>query len=236
MSKFKRKAYISNQGKLLSTSACCATLALSLTTALPNVAHAQTFDIQSATANAAHRDFPASNAIDGDTSFQSRWAGNLNPEQLILDLGTNRTVDDVQIAWGRGDSIVYRFTIEGRSGTSGSWTEIFDGQSSGDTADFENYNVNDISARQIRVTGLNSRFTNLSEIRIIGTGGPGPSPSPAPSPSTSPSGVLNIVGATSTGGHPNFPPENAIDGNTSFRSRWAGQANPERLSVDLGSD
>ena len=171
MSKPKRKALMSKRGKLLSTSACCATIALGLTT-LPGVASAQTFDIQSATANTSASSFPASNAIDGSTAFASRWAGRGNPEQLILDLGRTERVDDVQIAWGRGDRNVYPFRIEGRSGTSGSWTEIFEGQNSGNTANFENYNVNDIDARQVRITGLDSGFTNLTEIRIIGTAGP----------------------------------------------------------------
>ena len=141
MSKFKRKAYMSKQGKLLSTSACCATLALGLTTALPSIASAQTFNIQSASANTSHSRFPASNAIDGDLDRDSRWAGSGNPEQIILDLGSTERVDNVQIAWTGGDNISYPFRIEGRLGTSGSWTEVFEGSSSGSTANFEDYNV-----------------------------------------------------------------------------------------------
>ena len=117
------KTHKSKRGKLLSTSACCATLALGLTT-LPGVANAQTFDIQSASATAAHSSFPASNAIDGSTAFASRWAGSGSPERLTSDLGTIRRVDDVRIAWGRGDRQIYSFFIEGRSGTSGNWTQI----------------------------------------------------------------------------------------------------------------
>ena len=175
MSKPKRKAFMSKRGKLLSTSACCATIVLGLT-ALPNVASAQTFDIQSASANTSHRNFPASNAIDGNLASSSRWAGRGNPEELILDLGSTERVDDIQIAWT--GTIRYSFRIEGRSGTSGSWTEIFEGQSSGNGDNFENFNVSDIDARQVRITGLDSNWSNINEVRVIGTAGPNGSPSP----------------------------------------------------------
>ena len=92
-------------------------------------AQAQTFNIQSATGSGSHANFPPSNAIDGNTSFASRWAGNGSPEEIRLDLGTDRRVDDVQIAWGRGNQRSYEFEIAGRSGTSGSWTTIFTGNS-----------------------------------------------------------------------------------------------------------
>ena len=84
--------------------------------------YAQTFDIQSASANISGANFPASNAIDGDLNSRSRWAGNGNPERLTLDLGTIRRVDDIQIAFTAGNRITYPFIVEGRSGTSGSWT------------------------------------------------------------------------------------------------------------------
>ena len=88
------------------------------------------------------------------------------------------------IAWGRGDERSYPFQIAGRSGTSGSWTTIFSGTSSGNTTNFEDYNVNDISARQIRIRGANDgSYTNITEVQVIGTGGPSGSPNPPPTSS-----------------------------------------------------
>lgn len=141
----------------------------------------QTYEIQSASGTGSHPNFPPSNAIDGNIAFASRWAARSpntsSPTEIRLDLGTNRTVDNVHIAWGRGDQRSYPFEIAGRSGTSGSWTTIFSGQSSGDTNNFEDYNVNDISARQIRIRGANDgSYTNITEVLIIGTGGPSASP------------------------------------------------------------
>ena len=146
--------------------------------------------IQSARGSGSHRNYPPSNVIDGNTSFGSRWAGRGNPEEVRLDLGSNQTVDDVQIAWGRGNSRAYRFEIAGRSGTSGNWTTIFSGTSSGSTNDFENYNVKDINARQVRIRGTSSDslYTNITEVRIFGAGG---SSSPPSNPSPSSVSIVN---------------------------------------------
>ena len=135
-------------------------------------AHGQTFDIQSVTASDSHRNFPASNVIDGDLDRNSRWAGSgsRNPERIILDLGTIRRVDDIQIAWT--GSIRYPFRVQGRSGTGGSWTNLFTGQSSGNGDNFENYNLQDFDARQVRVIGDRDGFTNITEVTISGTAGP----------------------------------------------------------------
>lgn len=144
-------------------------------------ASAQTYNIQSANGSGSEPNFPPSNAIDGNTAFASRWAARSpntsSPTEIRLDLGSNQTVDNVQVAWGRGDQRTYPFEIAGRSGTSGSWTTIFTGESSGDTLNFEDYNVNDINARQIRIRGANDgTFTNITEVRIIGPAGASGSP------------------------------------------------------------
>jgi len=139
-------------------------------------AQAQTFDIQSAGGIGTHSNFPVTNAYDGNINFSSRWAGNGSPEALILDLGTDQRVDDVRIAWGHGNTRSHTFQIEGRAGRSGPWTPIFNGTSSGNTIAFENYNVDDITAQQIRIRGLSNSdggaWTNITEVQIIGTAGP----------------------------------------------------------------
>ena len=151
---------------------------------LGSTAYAQNFNIQSATGTGSHASFPPSNVLDGDLSFASRWAGNASPEEIRLDLGSNRTVDDIQIAWGRGDSRRYTFEVAGRSGTSGSWTNLFEGTSSGNTAGFENYNLTDRSVRQVRIRGLSNSsgtaYTDITEVTISGTGGQGSTPTPTP--------------------------------------------------------
>ena len=148
-------------------------------------------DIQSASASHAHPNYPASNAVDGNTSFATRWAGNGNPERLTIDLGANKTIEEVQIAWGRGSSRSYSFVIEARSGTSGSWTQLLSGTNNGNTDDYETYNITDMTARQVRISGLNDgSYTNITDVRIVGsdddTQNPNPDPDPDPNPNPTP--------------------------------------------------
>ena len=151
------------------------TLALSINVGLVN---AQTIPIESAgDFGGTAANFPPENAIDGNTNFSSRWAAELGGEatNLFVDFGSPQRIDDVGIAWGRGDQITYRFEIRARAGTSGSWTRVFSGTSSGDTAGIETYNVTDMDARQVRIktfeNSSGSDFTNITEFEVYGTAG-----------------------------------------------------------------
>lgn len=147
-----------------------ASIAVAITSSF---AQAETLDIDRAfDSGVSHPNFPASNAIDGNTNFSSRWAAEADGDavNLVLELDTTKEVTEVGVAWGRGDSRVNTFEIYARPGTSGSWTRIYRGDSSGDTQDIQVYDVTDIDAQQIRVKGLrNSRgsdYTDITEVEI----------------------------------------------------------------------
>lgn len=156
------------------------------------VAHAvsaQTFSIVDVgDFGGAHPNYPASKAVDGNTAFSSRWAANNggSASNLFVDFGTVRRVDDIGVAWGRGNTRTHRFEVRARSGTSGSWTRIFSGTSSGTTTGIEQYNVNDIDARQVRVkvfsNSAGTDWTNITEFEVYGTSGPSGNPPPPPPP------------------------------------------------------
>ena len=146
-----------------------------------SLANAQTFDIVGVDDfGEGDSRFPAVNAVDGETRFASRWAGNFEvgdgDANLFVDLGSVQRVDNVGVAWGRGNRRTYDFEIRARSGTSGSWTVIRSrGDSSGTTNGIENYNVTDFNARQVRIrTFSNSdgtNFVNVTEFEVYGTQG-----------------------------------------------------------------
>lgn len=156
-----------------------------------NLASAQTFDIESADDfGNSHRSYPPSDAIDGNTSFESRWAATFEggDANLFVDLGSVKRVDNIGISWGRGNQRAYVFEVRARRGTSGSWTKVFSGVSSGTTTDIENYNVNDIDARQVRIkvfsNNAGTRWANVTEFEVYGVDGPSSSNSiPEDSPS-----------------------------------------------------
>jgi len=111
-----------------------------------------------------------SRAIDGDTRNASRWSGNGSSEELVLDLGTDRDITDVQIAWFLGSSgdRSFIFELDARSSLTNEWTTIFSGESSGATDAFENYNVDDITASELRIRSLsNSDGTTSTAIREV---------------------------------------------------------------------
>lgn len=150
---------------------------------LTSQAAAQTLSVQSAgDFGGAHPSYPASNAIDGNTAFASRWAANYNNSgngvvNLFVDLGSVQRIDDIGVAWGKGDTQSYNFEVRARSGTSGSWTKIRNrADSSGNTSGVEVYNVDDIDARQVRIkvfsTSTGSSWANVTEFEVYGTAGP----------------------------------------------------------------
>lgn len=125
----------------------------------------------------AHSSYPASNAIDGSTNWSSRWAASGSPVNLYVDLGSAQAVTEVGVAWGDGNSRSYVFEIWARSGTSGSWTKVFDDVSSGNSTDIEVYDITNITARQVRVktfsNSASSSWTNITEFEVYGSKGSG---------------------------------------------------------------
>ena len=121
-----------------------------------------------------HGSYPATNVIDGNTAFSSRWAGSGTPVNLTTQLDNTSDVTQVGIAWGRGDTQSYTFEIYARPGTSGTWTKVYDDVSSGTTAGIEVYDVTDIAAQQIRIktfsNSAGSSWTNIAEVEVYGSG------------------------------------------------------------------
>ena len=185
-------------------------------------AHAQdAIDVASAS-GASHRNYPASNAIDGNTAFASRFASRANPDDLFLDLGSVQDVGAIEIAWGRGDARTYEFEVATREQSNDNWTTVISGNSSGNTLDFENYDLSDSQARFIRVRGLSNSagqaWTNITEVQVFGV---------------SASEELHVTSASGDG-HSSFPASNTLDNDLSFASRFASRENPDDLFLNLG--
>lgn len=145
--------------------------ALALSSA--SFAGAEALNIESAFDDgSSHKNYPATNVIDGDTSISSRWAASGSPVNLTVQLEEATAISQVGVAWGAGDSRTHTFEIYTRPTTSGSdtWTKVYDSVSSGTSADIEYYDIDEIEARQIRIkTFENSdatNWTNITEVEI----------------------------------------------------------------------
>ncbi len=118
----------------------------------------------------SHYAYPAVNTIDGNLEWDSRWAA-YDESSVNLTIQLEETTN-VAIAWGRGDEYVYTFEIYTRAGTSGDWTKVYDDISSGQTDDFEVFDITDIDAQQIRIKSFgstdNTHWTNIKEVMFYG--------------------------------------------------------------------
>ncbi|UTT84544.1 polysaccharide lyase family 7 protein [Vibrio pelagius] len=138
---------------------------------------AEQLNIQSASDwGGSHSSYPASKAIDGDTNWSSRWAAQNAPVNLVLDLGSVQNVQDVKIAWGKGEEQTYKFEIRALADESSStWDKVYYGESGGNTSDFESYDVQDVQARWVRIkvfsNSAESVWTNITEVQIHGNEG-----------------------------------------------------------------
>lgn len=182
--------------------------------------------IQSASAwGSSSSSYPPSNVIDGDLSFDARWASDSSPANVIADLGSDQDVVQVGVAWGRGDSRTYVFEIWARPGTSGPWTKVFDDVSRGNTNGVELYDITDITARQIRVKTFSNSAgppsTEVVEIEVYGGANPQ-------------SQELSIDKAFAWGNTASgFPASNVFDENTG--TRWSSNSVPAQVIVELAS-
>ena len=132
------------------------------------------------TSESSRSGFPAENAIDGN--LDTRWSSSGEDSDIYVDLGGVARIDDVGIAFHNGHERVSEFKIFARTGTSDSWDEVFEGESSGDTAGIEIFNVDDEDARFVRIEVESNDFNgiqNISEIQVFGIDQIGKSGSPS---------------------------------------------------------
>jgi len=93
---------------------------------------------------------PPENAADGNLA--TRWAGDNYP-WILFDFGALRTVEKVGIAFYLGEQRFYYFDVEA-SEDQVNWTAVLTGgQNSGTTRDMEMFDIPDVTARYIRITG-----------------------------------------------------------------------------------
>jgi hypothetical protein len=145
-----------------------------------NVANAQSctnnLPISGVTASGSDSKRPPSYAIDNN--FRTWWS---NPEigsRISADLGSTQNICSVDIAWYKGNARQYHFVIA--TSTDGStFTNVFNGDSSGTTVSSEKYTISNINARYVRVTvngNTQNSAASIYELDIFGSSISGNSP------------------------------------------------------------
>src|SRR4029079_1072609 len=115
-----------------------------------------------ATSSGTQNSFPPTNAIDNN--FNTRWYSTfiVNP-WIQVDLGVQKSVCSVDIAWTDGASRQYSFQISVSTDGS-SYTNVFSGKSSGTTASPQKYVFPETLARYVKITITQSHTGSSSSL------------------------------------------------------------------------
>ena len=96
----------------------------------------------------------AANALDGNSD--TRWSAESTDGEnawLVVDLGYQQAIDNVQISFYKGDKRQSYFSVE-VSNNNEDWTTVVSStNSSGDTKALETFDFNETNARYVRYTG-----------------------------------------------------------------------------------
>lgn len=109
----------------------------------------------------------ATNTLDNNS--YTRWSVAGEGQWITFDLGQAQPVGYVGIGFYKGD--IRKTSFEMESSVDGEqWTQMFNGESSGDTTEMQAFDIPDTSARYVRITGRGnsdaSIYTSLSDVHL----------------------------------------------------------------------
>ena len=112
---------------------------------------------------------PPSNAVDAD--LNTRWANDGVGSWISVDLGLTQNICSVDIAWYSGNTRQYHFIIA-TSTDGNTFTNVFNGDSSGTTTSSEKYTISNTNARYVRVTvngNTQNNWASIYDLKIFGS-------------------------------------------------------------------
>ncbi len=142
------------------------------TVAAPTSSCGDNLALGTATSSGSQSSYLPTNAIDNN--LNTKWYSTFTTNPWIqLDLGAQKSVCSVDIAWADGASRQYSFVISvSTDGTS--FSNVFTGKSSGTSTSPQKYNFAESQARFVKITitqshaGTTSSIAQISEIDVFG--------------------------------------------------------------------
>ena len=130
-----------------------------------------------------------------DNNLSTRWSALGDGQWIRYDLGEPAVIDDVDIAFYKGDQRRTRLDIQ-VSNNASSWQTLWSGQQPAQTTALQKINVQDTNARYLRIVGhgndAGTMWNSLTEVRINTVGGPVDPPPPGGGDCNYPADVLNL--------------------------------------------
>ncbi|WP_052737881.1 discoidin domain-containing protein [Bacillus sp. SA1-12] len=103
-------------------------------------------------------------AIDDDIT--SRWSAYGDGQWIELDLGSQKEISYLGVAFYRGDNRTKTIDIE-VSNDQTTWSKVYNGTSSGTTIQLEAFGFEPVTARYVRVAGRGeNQWTSITEIHV----------------------------------------------------------------------
>lgn len=127
---------------LVSTNAVEADTGATVSTVVP-------IEVAAVTASSDDGNIP-SNTVD--SLLTTRWSAKGDGQWIKYDLGGSQSIGYIGIAMYKGDERATLFDIL-VSDDDVNWTEVYRGQSSGETSYMEAYDIDDVTARYVKVVG-----------------------------------------------------------------------------------
>src|SRR6266550_5642905 len=156
------------------------------------------------------------NTLDNDLA--TRWSAQGDGQWIQYDLGALAAIDHLDIAWYLGDTRASSFDIQVSLDTV-TWTQVFSGQSSGQTLQLERYAFSTTSGRYLRIVGHGnntSTWNSITEVAILGTALP----------------ALPVASVVASANDGNVP-QNTLD--KSLATRWSAQGDGQWIQYDIGA-
>lgn len=103
-----------------------------------------------------------------DFDLSTRWSADGQGQWITFDLGEPRLVTSVDVAFYKGNERRAFFSIH-LSANGTDFAQVFNGESSGTTVNFENYDFPDQQARYVKIIGYGnsaSTWNSITETRI----------------------------------------------------------------------
>ena len=101
-----------------------------------------------------------------DQDLLTVWTHETLPAWIKIDMLDKKTVGFVKIAWTKGEQRTVGFNIELSEDNAG-WNTAFSGNSTGRTAELEEYDFTDTNARFVRINVTSNSQKNTASIKEI---------------------------------------------------------------------
>ena len=182
--------------------------------------------IKGLTASGSTQNFPPNNVID--KNFNTVWSYYGKGSWIQLDLGSNKNICAVNIAWYKGDVRQSNFVIS--TSTDGtSYKNVLSSKSTGNTLSFDKYTIPSTSARYVKIIvngNTQNDYASISEAKLQTTSSTQPEQTQCSAATTS-----NVKASGSQTG---FPASNVKDNN--LQTRWSNNGKGSWIQLDLGSN